>query len=35
MLKFIKNFFQKKELWIFASYVGIDYKIKECRKNNK
>ncbi len=24
MLKFIKNFFQKKELWIFASYVGID-----------
>lgn len=24
MFKFIKNFFQKKELWIFASYVGID-----------
>ena len=23
MLKFIKNFFRKKELWIFASYIGV------------
>ena len=23
MLNFIKNFFRKKELWIFASYIGV------------